>query len=47
MRGDGGTSDEVAAVMREAMALHLDGMQAEGLKPPKPSSSSTYVDVAA
>ena len=33
--------------MREAIAFHLDGLKAEGMAIPEPSSSSTYVDVPA
>jgi len=32
--------------MVEAISLHLDGLQAEGLPPPSPHSFSTYVEVS-
>jgi predicted RNase H-like HicB family nuclease len=43
----GHTHDEVEREMRGAIALHLDGLKAEGMAIPRPSSSSTYVDVPA
>jgi predicted RNase H-like HicB family nuclease len=33
--------------MNEAVAFHLDGLQAEGMPIPLPHSFSTYVDVPA
>jgi predicted RNase H-like HicB family nuclease len=43
----GHTHDEVEREMRCAIALHLDGLNAEGMAIPRPSSSSTYADVPA
>lgn len=43
----GSSEEEVVASMREAIAFHLEGLRAEGLPIPEPSSSSTFVDVAA
>ena len=33
--------------MKDAIAFHLDGLRAEGMPIPQPSSSSSYVDVPA
>jgi predicted RNase H-like HicB family nuclease len=43
----GDTRDEVEREMKEAIAFHLDGLKAEGISLPKPSSSSSYVEVPA
>jgi predicted RNase H-like HicB family nuclease len=32
--------------MREAIEFHLDGLKLEGYEIPKPSTSSTYIEVA-
>jgi predicted RNase H-like HicB family nuclease len=40
------TRDEVLKLIREAIEFHLDGMRAEGLAIPTPSSTAEYVDVA-
>jgi predicted RNase H-like HicB family nuclease len=37
----------VEAAMRKAIAFHLEGLRAEGMKVPPPRTSSTYVDVRA
>jgi predicted RNase H-like HicB family nuclease len=41
----GGVREEVEKNMREAVDLHLEGLQADGLPVPEPLTSSFYVDV--
>ena len=41
----GKTRDEVEREMKGAIALHLDGLKAEGMAIPQPGSSSSYVDI--
>ena len=41
----GETRDEVETLIREAIQLHLDGMRAERLTVPEPTSELEYVDV--
>ncbi len=43
----GSTSEQTELTMREAIEFHIEGMKAEGLKIPKPSSKSSYVEIAA
>jgi predicted RNase H-like HicB family nuclease len=43
----GATQEEVVANMREAIALHIDGLREEGYPIPPPSSRASYVEVAA
>ena len=43
----GETREEVLDLIREAIELHLEALQAQGQPPPSPSSSSAIVDVAA
>ena len=43
----GATIEEVEAQIREAIALHLDGLREDGIAIPPPSSHVEYVDVAA
>jgi predicted RNase H-like HicB family nuclease len=43
----GSTREEVEREMKGAIAFHLDGLKAEGLAIPQPSSSSSYVDIPA
>ena len=43
----GGTRAEAEREMKDAIAFHLDGLRAEGMPIPQPSSSSSYVDVPA
>jgi predicted RNase H-like HicB family nuclease len=43
----GGARAEVEREMHDAIAFHLDGMRAEGLPIPKPSSTAKYVEVTA
>jgi predicted RNase H-like HicB family nuclease len=43
----GATIEEVEAQIREAIALHLDGLREDGIAIPPPSSQVEYVDVAA
>jgi len=42
----GGTQAEVQREMQDAIAFHIEGMRAEGLPVPEPSSSAEYVEVA-
>ena len=39
--------DEVEREMKGAIAFHLDGLKAEGMAIPQPSSSSSYVEIPA
>jgi len=41
------TYKDVEQNMREAIEFHLDGLKLEGYKLPEPSTSSTYIEVAA
>ncbi len=41
------TRDEVEHTMRDAVALHVEGLRAGGLDVPEPESYATYVHVAA
>ncbi|WP_020472855.1 type II toxin-antitoxin system HicB family antitoxin [Zavarzinella formosa] len=43
----GDDREETIALMREAIAFHLEGMAAEGLPIPMPYSEAALVDVAA
>ena len=43
----GSTRDEVEREMKGAIAFHLDGLKAEGMAIPQPSSSSSYVEIPA
>lgn len=43
----GVTFEEVEKNMREAIEFHLDGLKLEGYEIPQPSTSSTYIEVAA
>jgi len=43
----GSTREEVEREMNDALAFHLDGLKAEGLAIPEPSSSSPYVEIPA
>jgi len=43
----GGTREVTEREIRDAIALHLDGLKAEGLAIPEPSSSSSYIDIPA
>ena len=43
----GATHEMVEHNMREAIAFHLDGLQEDGHPVPRPSSYSTYIEVAA
>jgi predicted RNase H-like HicB family nuclease len=42
----GQTVEEVLRNMREAIALHLEGIREDGLPIPEPNSSVEYVEVA-
>ncbi|MEQ1833931.1 MAG: type II toxin-antitoxin system HicB family antitoxin, partial [Candidatus Eisenbacteria bacterium] len=42
----GETRDEVIALIRDAAALHVDGLRQAGLPVPKPSSEGGFVEVA-
>jgi predicted RNase H-like HicB family nuclease len=43
----GATVEETERLLREAISLHLDGMQEDGLPIPEPSSLVEYVEVRA
>jgi predicted RNase H-like HicB family nuclease len=43
----GATLAETEAAIREAIALHLEGLREDGLPIPTPSSKVEYVEVAA
>jgi predicted RNase H-like HicB family nuclease len=43
----GSTREETEREMRDAIAFHLEGLRADGLAIPQPSSSSSYIDVSA
>ncbi|MGO8691740.1 MAG: type II toxin-antitoxin system HicB family antitoxin [Thermoguttaceae bacterium] len=43
----GATVEETEQLLREAIALHLQGMQEDGLPIPEPSSVVEYVDLEA
>lgn len=43
----GKTRDEVEREMSDAISFHLEGLRAEGLDAPRPSTSSTYIDIPA
>lgn len=43
----GETREEVLELIREAIALHIEGLRTEGLPVPKPSSEGEFVDVEA
>ena len=43
----GSTRQEVERAMRDAIALHLEGLRADGFEVPEPHTYATYVEVAA
>ena len=43
----GNSLDELRAMMQEAIEFHLEGLRADGLPIPAPSSRVEYVEVAA
>jgi predicted RNase H-like HicB family nuclease len=43
----GATIGEVEKLIREAIALHIEGMREDGVNVPEPSSTVEYVEVAA
>ena len=43
----GATRKQIENAIQEAIAFHLEGMRAEGIKVPPPRSYSTYVEVPA
>lgn len=43
----GSTAEETEKNMREAIAFHIDGLKEEGYDVPKPTSRSSYVEIAA
>ena len=43
----GESEAEALELIREAIEMHLDALQAQGEHAPAPASSSTFVDVAA
>jgi len=43
----GGTDEEAAAQIREAIAFHLDVLREDDISPPRPASHVEYVETAA
>lgn len=43
----GESRDEVVTLIREAIEMHLEALQAQGQRPPAPRSTVEVVDVAA
>ena len=43
----GRTEEEIKANMKEALALHVDGLRQEGLPVPVPSTKPAYVEIPA
>jgi predicted RNase H-like HicB family nuclease len=43
----GATIQETEKLIREAIELHLEGLRADGVKIPTPSSHVEYVEVSA
>lgn len=43
----GTTIEETEQNMREAIAFHLDGLKEDGYEIPKPTSRSSYIEIAA
>ena len=43
----GASRADVERNMRDAVELHLEGLRANGLPVPRPSTSASYVEVAA
>jgi predicted RNase H-like HicB family nuclease len=43
----GDTKDEVMALIKDAVTMHIDALKQEGLPVPKPSSEGGFVDVEA
>ncbi len=41
----GRTEEEVGRLIREAIALHLEGLEEDGLTIPEPSSRVEYVEI--
>ena len=43
----GGSREEVLSLIREAMALHLEGLKEQGQPIPAPASTSDHVEIEA
>ena len=43
----GSTREAVEREMKNAIAFHLDGLKADGMAIPQPSTSSSYVEIPA
>ena len=43
----GETRGETINLIREALTLHIDGLRAQGLPVPRPSSEGEFVDIEA
>jgi predicted RNase H-like HicB family nuclease len=43
----GATQEDVAQNMQEAIVFHVEGLRLEGMTVPQPTSSSTYIEIAA
>lgn len=42
----GDTREEALHLIREAIEFHIEGLRAEGIPVPEPSSSAEYIEVA-
>lgn len=42
----GDTREEALRLIREAIEFHIEGLRAEGIPVPEPSSSAEYIEVA-
>ena len=42
----GDDRNETIALMQEAIAFHIEGMEAEGYTVPPPRNESTYIEIA-
>jgi predicted RNase H-like HicB family nuclease len=45
--GVGQSAEEAEQDIREAIALHVEGLRAEGIEVPRPTTRSSYVEIAA
>lgn len=43
----GTTHEDVERNMREAIEMHVEGLRKEGIEVPRPTASSTYVEIPA
>lgn len=45
--GVGRSPEEAEQDIRDALALHVEGLRAEGIEVPRPTTRSSYVEIAA